>query len=55
VKSRNKKTVALESFERECESLRLQVTELVPQVAMLEGLVATLREEKHRAERVTWR
>ena len=31
-KSRNKKTLALESFEKECMSLRLRVAELEPEV-----------------------
>ena len=31
-KSRNKKTMALESFENECKTLRKRVAELEPQV-----------------------
>ena len=34
-KSRNKKTQALESFERECESLRKRLSEIEPQLVCI--------------------
>ncbi|KAI8929568.1 hypothetical protein BC831DRAFT_274838 [Entophlyctis helioformis] len=42
-KSRNKKTLALESFEKECEVLRIRVSELEPQVEHWKRLAASLR------------
>nr|KAJ3419591.1 hypothetical protein HK105_006758 [Polyrhizophydium stewartii] len=42
-KSRNKKTQALESFERECEMLRSRITELEPELAHWKSVAMSLR------------